>query len=191
MSRISKNTDLLQVLFEDLKMIKVKIIEKSDIKIKKILEQANSSIKKINNYIKNLEENLDIDETNLLKTVYELKNFKFVNFEDLENKYFYRVLEEEEDGVYKGVIEFGQNNALIKKGKGQKEYKDGRLFEGEWKNNKREGNGFERYADGDVYEGEFKNDKKEGKGIYVFASRAVYEGEFKNDKKKEMEVINL
>ena len=63
MSRISKNTDLLQVLFEDLKMIKVKIIEKSDIEIKKILEQANNSIKEINNCIKNLEENLDIDET--------------------------------------------------------------------------------------------------------------------------------
>ena len=53
-----------------------------------------------------------------------------MNFEDLENKYFYRVLEEE-DGLYKGIIEFGQNNVLIKESKGQKEYKDGRFFEGE------------------------------------------------------------
>ena len=57
-----------------------------------------------------------------------MKNLKFVNFE--ENKYFYRVLKEE-DGIYKGVVGVGQEDGLIKEGKGNKQYKDGRFFEGE------------------------------------------------------------
>ena len=38
--RISKNTDLLQILFEDLKMIRAEIISNSNFEIKKILEEA-------------------------------------------------------------------------------------------------------------------------------------------------------
>ena len=70
--RTSKNTDLLQILLEDLKMITVKIIANSDFEIKKIKDQAKNSIKAISNCIKNLEKNLDVDENNLLKTVYGL-----------------------------------------------------------------------------------------------------------------------
>ena len=65
----------------------------------------------------------------------------------MENKCFYRVLEEE-DGVYKGTIELGQIDVFIKEGRGKKEYKDGKLFEGEWKNNKRERKGICKYPDG-------------------------------------------
>ena len=139
-------------------MIRARIIENSHFEIKKIIDQTNNSIKHINNCIKNLETNLDIDETNLVKLIYGFKSLKFVNFEDLEKKYFYRVLEEE-DGVYKGTIGLGQNDVFIKEGRGKKEYKDGRLFEGEWKNSKREGKGIYKDADGAVYEGEFKNHK--------------------------------
>ena len=99
---------MLQILLKDLKMIKTKIRRNCDFKIKKILEQANKSIKEINNCIKNLENNLDVDKTNLLKTVYRSKSLKFVNFEDPENKYFYRVLEEK-NGMYKGIMRLKQN----------------------------------------------------------------------------------
>ena len=54
-----------------------------------------------------------------------MKNLKFVDFE--ENKYFYRVLKEE-DGIYKGIVRVGQEDGLIKEGKGNKQYKDGRFF---------------------------------------------------------------
>ena len=128
--RVSKSTDLFPILFNDLKMIRARIIENSHFEIKKIVDQTNNSIKHINNCIKNLETNLDINETNLLKLIYGFKSLKFVNFEDLEKKYFYRVLEEE-DGVYRGTIGLGQNDVFIKEGRGKKEYKDGRLFEGE------------------------------------------------------------
>ena len=60
-------------------MIRFKIVENSHLKIKKILEQTSNIIKEINNCIKNLENNFDIDKTNLLKMMHELKNLKFFN----------------------------------------------------------------------------------------------------------------
>ena len=47
MFRISKNTDLLQILFKDLKMIRAKIIANSDFEIKKIIKQKTVSKKSI------------------------------------------------------------------------------------------------------------------------------------------------
>ena len=69
---------------------------------------------------------MDNLQTNMLKKVCKLK---FVDFEDFENKYFFRVLEEE-DGIYKGIVRYGQDDAIIKEGKGNKDYKDGRFFKG-------------------------------------------------------------
>ena len=60
-------------------MIRFKIVENSHLKIKKILEQTSNIIKEINNCIKNLENNFDIDKTNLLKMMHELKSLKFFN----------------------------------------------------------------------------------------------------------------
>ena len=71
-----------------------------------------------------------------------------------------------EDGIYKGTIGLGQADAFIKEGKGNNECKDGTIFEGNWKNNKRKGKGICKYPDGAIYEGEFKNDKREGKGNF-------------------------
>ena len=104
--RISKNTDLVPILLKDLKMIRAKILENYDFENKQILVQAKKSMKKINKCIKKLEKDWNINETNLLKMVYGLRSLKFVNFEELENKYFYRVLEDE-DGIYEGIIGFG------------------------------------------------------------------------------------
>ena len=47
MFRISKNTDLIQILFKDLKMIRAKIIANSDFEIKKIIKQKTVSKKSI------------------------------------------------------------------------------------------------------------------------------------------------
>ena len=77
--RVSKSTDFFLILFNDLKMIRARIIKNSHFEIKKIVDQTNNSIKHINNCIKNLETNLDINETNLLKMIYWFKSLKFVN----------------------------------------------------------------------------------------------------------------
>ena len=58
----------------------------------------------------------------MLKKVCKLKSFKFLDFEDFENKQFFRVLEEE-DEIYKGIVGYGQDDAIIKEGKGKKNIK--------------------------------------------------------------------
>jgi hypothetical protein len=45
-------------------------------------------------------------------------------------------------------------------------YKNGRTYEGFFKNDMRSGKGFERYHNGNTYKGEFKKGKADGKGIY-------------------------
>ena len=40
------------------------------------------------------------------------------------------------------------------------EYDNGRVYEGEWKDDLRNGNGYEIYANGVIYEGEWKDDKQ-------------------------------
>lgn len=41
---------------------------------------------------------------------------------------------------------------------------DGRIYEGEWKDNIRQGIGVFRWTGGDIYIGQFVNDRKEGLG---------------------------
>jgi len=67
-------------------------------------------------------------------------------------------------------------------------YPDGRRYEGEYKDNKRDGYGIMTYQDGGLYkegsryEGEWKNDKRDGQGVmtYLDDGRRL-EGEFKED----------
>ncbi len=64
-------------------------------------------------------------------------------------------------------------------------YKDGyshTIYEGEWKDDKRNGRGKLTWANGDVYEGDFKNDKRNGRGKETYDNGDFYEGEFKNGK---------
>ena len=66
--------------------------------------------------------------------------------------------------------------------------RDGRRYEGEYKDNKRDGYGIMTYQDeglyqeGSRYKGEWKNDKRDGQGVmtYLDDGRRL-EGEFKED----------
>ena len=57
-----------------------------------------------------------------------------------------------------------QEDGFIKEGKGNKWYKDGRFFEGEFRNDKREG--INKLATGEVYEGDWKSGKRGGKRVF-------------------------
>ena len=46
-------------------------------------------------------------------------------------------------------------------------YKNNKIYEGDWVNDKRDGNGKMIYANGDSYEGDWLNDKRDGKGKYI------------------------
>ena len=76
------------------------------------------------------------------------------------------------DGKGKGK-EFNANNNNL-------------IFEGEYKNGKRNGNGIEyhEYWNAIVFEGEYKNGKRNGSGIeYDIDGKIIFEGEYKNGKK--------
>ena len=70
-------------------------------------------------------------------------------------------------------------------------YKLGLIYEGYWKDNKKNGIGIEKKLDGSLYEGEFKNGKKNGIGIYYWKGELIkynngsfYFGFWSNNKRK-------
>ena len=66
---------------------------------------------------------------------------------------------------------------------GAKNYENGSVYEGTWKNGKAEGNGTKTYKSGSKYVGQFLNDKRHGKGIYYYAKGNRYEGDWVNNKR--------
>lgn len=65
----------------------------------------------------------------------------------------------------------------------QKKYKDGGMYIGELKNDKKEGKGKMIFKGGDIYEGEWLNDKQHGRGKMIWANGATYIGFFDSDEK--------
>lgn len=45
-------------------------------------------------------------------------------------------------------------------------YQNGRVYEGNWKQDLRHGTGYERYANGNWYRGNFETGKAHGIGVY-------------------------
>ena len=78
----------------------------------------------------------------------------------------------------------GERNAAGQMhGRGVYWYADGKVYEGDWKDDKRHGRGVCRYASGNLYDGDYKDDKRHGGGMYRYASGAVYEGDWTDDKR--------
>jgi hypothetical protein len=81
--------------------------------------------------------------------------------------------------VYEGEWKDGKKN-----GRGKLTFPDGEVHEGEWKDDKRNGRCKCTFMpDGQVYEGEWKDGKMNGRGKMTFPDGQVYEGEWKDDKK--------
>ena len=92
-------------------------------------------------------------------------------------------------------IVYGENGNA----KAYSSYDDKLLFEGEYKNGKKNGKGKEYYLNGEViFEGEYKNGKRNGKGKEYYFNREllnekenkdyyennlIFEGEYKDGKK--------
>jgi len=58
-----------------------------------------------------------------------------------------------------------------------------RIFCGQWKDDKRTGHGIFTWPTGDIYIGNWKDSKRIGKGKYTWADGRVYEGEWVDDKR--------
>ena len=84
------------------------------------------------------------------------------------------------NGKYIGTI----NKEGKYDGKGIFYFKNGDIYEGEYKNGFREGKGIYKYANGEKYEGDFIKGKADGFGILYYKSGYYYKGNWKNDLKE-------
>jgi len=82
-----------------------------------------------------------------------------------------------ENVVYIG---YWEDNKKEKYGKlYENNYKDLKLiYEGEYKNDKRDGNGIYYYKTGEVYDGKWKNGLREGRGTFTWGDGSKWEGNF-------------
>jgi hypothetical protein len=69
-------------------------------------------------------------------------------------------------------------------GKGIFYFKNGDIYEGDYKNGFREGYGTYKYANGEKFEGDFIKGKAEGFGIVYYKNGYYYKGNWKNDLKE-------
>jgi len=60
------------------------------------------------------------------------------------------------------------------------------VYDGDWKDDKRNCNGKHTYHDGVVYEGNWKDDKRNGKGKYTYSNGKIDEGDWKDDQMNDL-----
>jgi hypothetical protein len=80
--------------------------------------------------------------------------------------------------MYYGEVKELEEGRCHKDGKGVLMYDSGRVYEGNWRNNKREGLGFEKFENGNIYQGEFMLGRAHGRGVYVWENGETYDGEW-------------
>jgi hypothetical protein len=87
--------------------------------------------------------------------------------------------------TYKGQVLRGPwyiPGSKIRHGHGVCTYVNGRMYEGEWKDDQKSGQGVCTWPSGSRYEGEWKDGKQSGQGLYTFPNGQWCEGEWKDDK---------
>ncbi|CAE7734662.1 PIP5K8 [Symbiodinium sp. CCMP2592] len=82
-----------------------------------------------------------------------------------------------------GDAELPVNDQGNMDGRARCTFPSGNMYEGDWKDGKRNGTGTHTFANGGVYVGEWKDDKRNGMGTQTFANGDVYVGEWKDGKK--------
>ena len=57
-------------------------------------------------------------------------------------------------------------------------YDNGRVYEGEWQDDRRNGRGYELFSNYSNYIGQYLNNKSHGKGIFTWPNGEQYDGEW-------------
>lgn len=71
----------------------------------------------------------------------------------------------------------------VKEGQGTCTYKNGNMYEGDWKANKRHGKGTMKYSSGAGYDGEWVEGERSGHGVMQYGNGSSYEGQWLRDLK--------
>lgn len=88
---------------------------------------------------------------------------------------------DELNSFYVGQLAYSKTDErkkILRQGMGVMRYSNGRQYEGEWEDDRRNGRGFERYSNNNSYFGSFKDGKAHGKGVYKWINGEVYDGEW-------------
>lgn len=96
------------------------------------------------------------------------------------------ILKDQDINLYKTK---GLSLQMFKKGRTR--YKDGTVYEGTYRQEKRDGTGTCHYPDGSVYEGTWANDVREGRGILTYKDGSYYEGEWKSNLRHGKGVLDI
>lgn len=90
----------------------------------------------------------------------------------------------DDGGTFAGLTDNQARTSGTDNIKGIYTYKNGDVYEGTWKADKRHGKGKMTYKrDGDFYDGEWKDGQRHGEGVFRFlAKEQEYRGPFKNGK---------
>eukprot|EP01097_Dermamoeba_algensis_P010240 TRINITY_DN7480_c0_g1_i2.p1 TRINITY_DN7480_c0_g1~~TRINITY_DN7480_c0_g1_i2.p1 ORF type:complete len:226 (-),score=23.72 TRINITY_DN7480_c0_g1_i2:203-880(-) len=82
-----------------------------------------------------------------------------------------------------GRIYVGEWKDDKRNGFGEFTWPGGDSYSGRWKDSKRHGNGTYKWADGRVYQGEWNEDKRHGYGCSIYPDGHRYEGDYKDGKR--------
>ena len=97
--------------------------------------------------------------------------------------------------ILKGFFKNGKainGDSIMYYGEGNNDYlnfDEECVYEGSYRNGKRDGYGKFSMINGDIYEGEFRNDCYNGKGIYKWNNGLIYVGKFKDNRKEGFGVL--
>ncbi|CAD8121411.1 unnamed protein product [Paramecium sonneborni] len=108
---------------------------------------------------------------------------KFRTYKPYNKKFKYERLLKFENcrlKIYKDSYYFGQLINGKKNGLGVILSNNGRIYEGQFENDRKHGQGYERFPDKTSYEGTYINGKPDGKGKFLWANGEVYEGGWLN-----------
>jgi hypothetical protein len=81
--------------------------------------------------------------------------------------------------VYQGQL----SNNDKHHGHGKYMFKDGRTYEGQWRDGKYHGYGKFNYNNGQIYEGEFVDNQFQGRGRIIYPNSDFYDGEWQNNQR--------
>ena len=181
LNKINPNIEISKQIISKLKGIILNIytlINENNRNINKISEDPSQIICKTNPNINEIKSNNLVNAKNTKYSGFQTESdTNLIKSDEILINYYTNKISEEPDGIYEGHF-----RNMKKEGRGKMTYYNGHIYDGEWKDDEYHGKG--KYttcvnSSISIYEGDFKCGKAEGKGVLII-NGDKYEGDFIN-----------
>ena len=181
LNKINPNIENNKQIISKLKGIILNIytlINENNRNINKISEDPSQIICKTNPNINEIKSNNLVNAKNTKYSGFQTESdTNLIKSDEILINYYTNKISEEPDGIYEGHF-----RNMKKEGRGKMTYYNGHIYDGEWKDDEYHGKG--KYttcvnSSISIYEGDFKCGKAEGKGVLII-NGDKYEGDFIN-----------